>query len=328
MDRRAFVGVVAGGFIIATNIARPQPMSKVATVGILHSSPAATLSSAGIMAIRASLRDLGYAEGQTVVLEFRSPATGAEDLPEYASELVRLNADVIIAIGPAAVRASSDATSVIPIVAMDLGTDPVASGFARSLGRPGGNITGLFMDSSLAGKWLELLLVVVPKIEIISVLWDPGTGPAQLATVKAAAQGIAVQLLVLEIRNAADLDVALAAGLRGGANALIVLSSPVVGATVNSKRIAAFATSNRLPAFSPFRSFAEAGGLMSYGPSILDVYRNTSTFADKILRGAKPGDLPIERPSKYALVINLKTAEALGITIPEQVLARADEVIK
>ena len=179
------------------------------------------------------------------------------------------------------------------------------------------------MDSELAGKWLELLRAVVPKIEIVGVLWDSGTGSAQLATVKAAAQGIAVKLLVLEIRNAVDLDVALGAGLSGGANALVVLSSPVVGATVNSKRIAVFATSNRLPAISPFRSFAEAGGLMSYGPSILDVYRNTSTFADKILKGAKPSDLPIEPPNKYELVINRKTASALGLTIPQSLEGQA-----
>jgi putative tryptophan/tyrosine transport system substrate-binding protein len=275
------------------------------------------------MAIRSGLRDLGYVEGQTIVLEFRSPTTGAEQLPGYASELVRLNADVIIAIGPTAVRAARDATSVLPIVAMDLETDPVATGFARSLARPGGNITGLFMDSELAGKWLQLLRAVVPKSEIVGVLWDSGTGSAQLATVKAAAQGIAVKLLVLEIRNAVDLDVALGAGLNGGANALVMLSSPVVGAAVNSKRIAVFATSNRLPAISPFRSFTDAGGLMSYGPSILDVYRNTSTFADKILKGAKPSDLPIEPPNKYELVINRKTASALGLTIPESLEGQA-----
>jgi putative ABC transport system substrate-binding protein len=315
--------VVAGGFIVAANIACAQPMRKIATVGILHSSPAATFSSMGIMAIRNGFRDLGYVEGQTIVLEFRSPTTGAEKLPGYASELVRLDADVIIAIGPTAVRAARDATSVLPIVAMDLETDPVASGFARSLGRPGGNITGLFMDSELAGKWLELLRAVVPKIEIVGVLWDSGTGSAQLATVKAAAQGITVKLLVLETRNAVDLDVALGAGLNGGANALVVLSSPVVGAAVNSKRIAVFATSNRLPAISPFRSFTEAGGLMSYGPSILDVYRNTSTFADKILKGALPSDLPIEPPNKYELVINRKTANALGLTFPQSLEGQA-----
>jgi putative ABC transport system substrate-binding protein len=327
MDRRAFVAVVAGGFLVAANIARPQPIRKVATVGILHSSPAATFSSSGITAIRNGLRDLGYVEGQNIVLEFRSATGGPEQLPGYAAELVRLNADVIVAIGPPAVRAAKDATSVLPIVAMDLETDPVASGFARSLERPEGNITGLFMDTELVGKWLELLRAVVPEIQNVGVLWDSGTGPAQLAAVKAAAQGIAVKLQVLEIRNAVDLDATLGAGLNGDAKALMMLSSPVVGSTVNSKRIAVFAASNRLPAISPFRSFTEAGGLMSYGPSILDVYRSTSTFVDKILKGATPGDLPIERPNKSELVINMKTAKALGLTIPQTLLLRADEVI-
>jgi len=323
IDRRAFVGVVAGGVIVAANIARAQPIRKMAAVGILHSSPTATFDSAGIVAIRNGLRDLGYVEGQTIMLEFRSPATGSAQLAEYASELVRLNTDVIIAIGPTAVRAARDATSELPIVAMDLETDPVASGFARSLGRPGGNITGLFMDSELAGRWLGLLRAAVSKIEIVGLLWDPGTGSAQLAAVKATAQGMDVKLLVLETRNAADLDGALGAGLNGGANALVVLSSPVVGATANSKHIAVFTTSNRLPAISPFRSFAEAGGLMSYGPNILDVYRDTSTFADKILKGAKPSDLPIEPPSKYELLVNRKTADALGLSIPKSLEGQA-----
>jgi len=326
MDRRAFVGMVAGGFVVTACIARPQPIHKIATIGILHSSPAATFSSTGITAIRKGLRDLGYIEGQDIVLEFRSAAGGPEQLPGHAVELVGLNADVIVAIGPTAVRAARDATSVLPIVAMDLETDPVASGFARSLGQPGGNITGLFMGSELAGKSLELLRAVVPEIQNVGVLWDSGTGSAQLAAVKATAQGIAVKLQVLEIRNAADLDVALGAGMNGDAKALMILSSPLVGSTVNSKRIAVFAASNRLPAISPFRSFTEAGGLMSYGPSILDVYRNTSTFVDKILKGAKPGDLPIEQPTKFELVINLKASKALGLTIPQSLLLRADEV--
>jgi putative ABC transport system substrate-binding protein len=328
MDRRAFVGMVAGGFVVAACSTRPQPVRKIATVGILHSSPSATFSSTGITAIRNGLRDLGYVEGQNIVLEFRSASGGPEQLPGYAAELVRLNADVIVAIGPAAVRAAKDATGVLPIVAMDLETDPVTSGFARSLGRPGGNITGLFMDTGLAGKWLELLRAVVPEIQNVGVLWDLAAGSAQLAALNAAAQGSAVKLLVLEIQNAVDLDVALGAGLNGGAKALIILSSPLVGSTVNSKRIAVFAASNRLPAISPFRSFTEAGGLMSYGPSILDVYRNTSTFVDKILKGATPGDLPIEMPNKYELVINVKAAKALGLTIPQALLLRADEVMQ
>ena len=326
MDRRLFLGAIAGGFLVAARIVRAQPIRKVATVAILHLSPTATFTSQGITAIREGLRDLGYVEGQNIVLEFRSPTGGPEQLIAYAAELVRLNADVIVAIGPTAVQAATGATSVLPIVAMDLETDPVASGLAHSLVRPGGNITGLFMDTGLAGKWLELLRAAVPETQNLGVLWDSGTGPAQLTAVKSAAQGTAMKVQVLEIRNAVDLDVVLAAGLNGGAKALVILSSPLVGATANSKRIAAFAASHRLPAISPFRSFAEAGGLMSYGPRILDVYRKTSTFVDRILKGAKPGDLPIEPPGKYELVINTKAATALGLTIPPAL--RTGEVIQ
>jgi putative ABC transport system substrate-binding protein len=171
-DRRAFVGAVAGAFLVAANVARAQPVRKSAIVGILHSSPAATLTSSGITAIREGLRDHGYVEGQNIVLEFRSPTGGPEQLAAHAAELVRLNADVIIAIGPTAVRAAKDATSVLPIVAMDLETDPVASGLAASAGRPGGNITGLFMDPGLARKWLDLLRAAVPEIQTLGVLWD------------------------------------------------------------------------------------------------------------------------------------------------------------
>ncbi len=326
MDRRAFVGVVAGGLLVAVGVGRAQPTRKLATVAILHSSPAATFNSQGITAIRDGLRDLGYIESQNITLEFRSPTGGPEQLAVHAVELGRLNPDVIIAIGPAAVRAARDATSVLPIVAMDLETDPVASRLVRSLERPGGNITGMFMDTGLAQKWLALLRAAVPDIQNLGVLWDPGTGSAQLTAVKTAAQGMAIKVRVLEIRSASDLDVVLAAGFNGDATALLILSSPLVGATVNSKRIAAFAASHALPAISPFRSFAEAGGLMSLGPNILDVYRNTATFVDRILKGATPGDLPIEPPGKYEQVINLKAATALGLTIPQSL--RVGDVIQ
>jgi len=326
MDRRLFLGAIAGGFLVAERTVRAQPIRKVATVAILHSSPTATFTSQGITAIREGLRDLGYVEGQNIVLEFRSPTGEPEQLTAYAADFVRLNADVIVAIGPTAVQAATGATSVLPIVAMDLETDPVASGLVRSLVRPGGNITGLFMDTELAGKWLELLRAAVPDIQNLGVLWDPGTGSAQLTAVKTAAQGMAIKVQVLEIRNASDLDVVLAAGFNGDAKALLILSSPLVGATVNSKRIAAFAASHALPAISPFRSFAEAGGLMSLGPNILDVYRNTATFVDRILKGATPGDLPIETAGKYEQVINLKAATALGLTIPQSL--RVGDVIQ
>jgi putative ABC transport system substrate-binding protein len=227
------------------------------------------------------------------------------------------------------VRAARDATSVLPIVAIDLETDPVASGFARSLGRPGGNITGLFLDlPGLAGKWLELLRAAVPKIQNVGVLWDSGTGSAQLAAVKAAALALAVTLQVLEVRNADDIDTALGAGLNMGAKALVMLSSPLTSVRVYSNRIVEFAASNRLPAVSPFRIFAEAGGLMSYGPDQAEYYRRVAPLVDKILKGARPSDLPIELPNKFELVINMKTAKALRLTMPQSLLLRADEVIR
>ena len=320
LNRRAFLGVVGGGLLFAAKIARAQPIRTLKVIGILHSSPAATLGSAGMIAIRKGLGDLGYVEGRTIALEFRSAGAEANDLTDRAAELVRLDADVIVAIGPTAVRAAAGATSVLPIVAMDLETDPVASGFARNLRRPGGNVTGLFMDADLAGAWLALLRAVVPLVRNVGVLWDVQSGSTQLTAVQAAARRVAVDVRVLETRSAADLDGALGAGLRGGAKALIVLSSPLAGLTANSKRIAVFAATNRLPAISPFRSFTEAGGLMSYGPNILDVYANTSTFVDKILKGASPGDLPIELPN-CDLAINRDAAKALGVAIPPSLRA-------
>ena len=327
MDRRTFVGAVASGFLIAPNIARTQQVRKVAVVGILRSSPDAR--SLITRTLREGLRDLGYVEGQNFVLESRSATGGPEQLPGDAAELVRLNVDVIVAIGPAAVRAARDATSVLPIVAIDLETDPVASGFARSLGRPGGNITGLFLDlPGLAGKWLGLLREAVPKIQNVGVLWDSGTGSAQLAAVKAAALALVVTLQVLEVRNADDIDTALGAGLNMGAKALVMLSSPLTSVRVYSNRIVEFAANNRLPAISPFRIFTEAGGLMSYGPDQAEFYRRVAPLVDKILKGARPSDLPIELPNKFELVINMKTAKALRLTMPQSLLLRADEVIR
>ena len=330
MDRRTFVGAVTSGLLAARLPAVAQPLRKVAVLGILHSGPVDSFHSMGVTAIRKDLRDLGYVEGQNMVLEFRSAIGGQDRLPGHAAELVRLKVDVIVAIGATAVRAAREATSTLPIVAYDLETDPVASGFARSLARPGGNITGLFLDlPGLAGKWLELLREAVPKIQNVGVLlWDTGTGSAQLAALKDAAKGLTVNLQVMEFRNEDDLDTALSAGLNKGAKALVILTSPVSSSTVSTKRSVEFAASNRLPVISPFRSFTDAGGLMSYGPDQAELYRRVAPLVDKILKGAKPGDLPIERPNKFVLVLNMKTAKALGLTIPQSLLLRADDVIQ
>jgi putative ABC transport system substrate-binding protein len=241
--------------------------------------------------------------------------------------LVRLNATILCAFGPAAARAASAATRTIPIVALDLETDPVQAGWAQSLARPGGNITGLFLNlSTLTGKWLELLRAAIPTIRRIAVLWDSTTGSAQLAAMKVTAQGFGIDLQVVEVRNTDAVDSALRAAVTGGSKAMVMLSSPIV--RNSSKQIAEFTTTNRLPAISPFRPFTEFGGLMSYGPDLEDFFRRCATYVDKILKGAKPGDLPIEQPIKFEFVVNMKTAKALGLTIPQSLLVRADEVMQ
>ncbi len=235
--------------------------------------------------------------------------------------------DVLYATGPAAVRAAHNATRAIPIVALDLETDPVASGLVRSLGRPGGNVTGLFLDlPSLAGKWLELLGEAAPGRKRVGVLWDSTTGTAQPTAARFAAQRLGVELQILEIR-AAD-------GTRPGASwctrwekrAIMMLSSPLISG--NSKRIAEFTTQNRLPGIAPFRVFAEAGGLLSYGPDLLAFRRISATYVDKILKGAKAAELPIQQPTTFQFVVNQNTAKALGLTIPQSLLLRADVVIQ
>jgi putative ABC transport system substrate-binding protein len=240
---------------------------------------------------------------------------------------VQRNVSVLYAVGPAAVRAATQATSTVPIVAMDLESDPVASGWARSLARPGGNVTGLFLNfPELAGKWLQLLRDADPGVHAVGILWDSATGSTQLDAVKVAAQSFRMDLSVLPVRTADDFDDALRTGLKDGVKAVVVLSSPVFD--VNSARVAALTSRNRLPAISAFREFTDAGGLMAYGPDLKEFFRRSALYVAKIIEGAKPGDLPIEQPTKFQLVINLKTAKALGLTIPPSLLLRADEVIR
>jgi putative ABC transport system substrate-binding protein len=322
-DRRSFIATLASGLLAAPLAAEAQQARKVPVVGFLHSGGTDSLTQ-----LREALRDIGYIEGKNIVLERRSSRGNPEAFPALAEELVRLNVDVLYATGPPAVRAARDATSVIPIVALDLETDPVQSGLVRSLGRPGGNLTGLFLDlPSLAGKWLELLKEAVPgRRRRVGVLWDSTTGPLQLAAAKASAQRLDVEVQILKYSSANDLDEALRAGVSAGSKSIVMLSSPI--ASANSKRIADFMLRNRTPAISPFRRFASSGGLMSYGPKVIDFYRLGATYVDKILKGAKPADLPVEQPTKFELVINMKTAKALGLTIPPSLLLRADEMIQ
>jgi putative ABC transport system substrate-binding protein len=330
VDRRAFIGIVAAGLLVEAHVTSAQQPRKIPVIGILHSTPDSSASGQTVATFRRGLRDLGYVEGQDILLEYRSAAGGQEQLPVHATELVRRSVDVIYAIGPTAVQAARNATAAIPIVAIDLESDPVASGLVRSLNRPGGNLTGLFLDlPELTGKWLQLLREAVPRVKEVGVLWDAGTGSTQLAALKVAARGIAITLQVLEFRGPDDLNAALEAGLSGGVKALVVLSSPVMFSLNSTKRVGMFAMANRLPTIAPTRRIPDAGGLMSYGPDLAgDLYRRAAPFVDRILKGAKPADLPVEQPKKFELVINLSAAKALGLTVPQSLLLRADEVIQ
>jgi putative ABC transport system substrate-binding protein len=248
-------------------------------------------------------------------------------LSPLAAELIARKVDAIAAISTGAVQVVRAATATIPIVAHDLETDPVATGLVASLARPGGNITGFFFDfPEFRTKWLQLLQEAVPQLSSMAALWDPATGPYQLKAIKEAAGLLKLNLRILEVRSPADLDGAVLAAAQSKVDALLILSSPVFGA--NSKRVADLTLGHRLPAVTLFPDFARAGGLMAYGPNLLDTYRQLGGMVAKVLRGTKPADLPVELPTKFELVINVKTAKALGLEVPTSILLRADEVIE
>ena len=322
MDRRTFIGTIACGLLAVPLSGAAQQSGKVPVVGILNNSVGPR--SRSVDGTRQGLLELGYVEGQTIVFEVRFAGGKPESYPGFAADLVRRKVDVILAIGTPALRAARDATSAIPIVAFDLESDPVQAGFARSFAHPGGNITGCFLDQpGLPGKWLELIGEVVPGTRRIAVLRDPTTGPWQLAAIKAASEKLGVELQVIEVRNPGELEQALGAMLTGGARALVQLSSPLFDSPA-AKRIADFTSEHRMPAISMLRSFAEAGGLMSYGPNQREYYKRLPVYIDKILKGAKPADLPIEQPTKFDFVINLKTAKAFGLTMPQSLRVQAE----
>jgi putative tryptophan/tyrosine transport system substrate-binding protein len=272
------------------------------------------------------MKELGWIEGRTFKMELRfsDPDEGA--LRNVALELARLPVDVIVAVSSPAVQAARRATGTIPIVAIDLETDPVAKGFVASLARPGKNITGLFLDlPELNGKRLELLRELVPRLSRIAVLWDPSLDPAPLKAAEAAARTTSVVLHVASARRRADLDQALRAAQQY-AGALMVIQSPMFD--VYAKDIADLAVRYRLPSIAVFKRFAESGGLMSYGPDLEALFAQAANYVDRILKGAQAGDLPVERPARFDMVINMKTAKALGVTIPQSLLLRADRVIE
>ena len=275
---------------------------------------------------RRKLADQGWIEGQQVAFEYRRAAGDPSQLAEAAAELTRLKVDVIFADSAPSVRAAHAATSTIPIVAIDLTSDPIAAGYVESYGRPGRNITGVFLDApGFSGKWLELLKAMVPDLSRAVVLWDPSPGSAHLEAVKGLARSSGLQIQVIEVSKPDNIDRAFSA-LRGRPQALIILPSPMM--FLQSERLAKLALKHRLPATSMARLFADAGGTIAYGPELASAYERVAALVAKILAGAKPGDLPVERPSKFELVVNLKTAKALGLTIPQSILLRADEVIR
>jgi putative ABC transport system substrate-binding protein len=303
--------------------AQEQKAGKVYRIGFLR---AGQPPKPWVEGFQQGLRERGYIDGQNVVIEFRLTDGSLDQLPRLAEELVRLKVDVILASAAPSALAAMKATTSVPIVFVNV-FDPVELGLIPSLGRPGGNITGLASTSAdLAGKRLELLREVVPKLRRVAVLWDPSnpTNPIQLKGAEVAARTLGLQLQPAPVQDPSDFDAAFKAAR--GANGLLLLDSPLF--ITHRARLAGLAVTSRLPAISGLRDFVEVGGLMSYGADFPDTYRRAATYVDKILKGAKPADLPVEQPTKFELVINMKTAKSLGLTIPAAVLLRADQVIE
>jgi len=326
MDRRAFLAVVAAGGVIAMPaVARAQQAGKVHRIGFLSLQSGLTSTTD---AFPQGLGELGYVEGRNLIIEYRWAAQKEERLPELAAELVRLKVEVIVTAAAPTIEAARRATSTIPIV-MAAVADPVGSGLVTSLARPGGNVTGLTaLSTELAGKRLQLVREVVPKATRVAVLAYHGTSATRLflEQMRAAAQQMGVQLVVQEVNEAGGLPGAFTTMQRERAQALIVQVTPF--SADNAKRIVELAAQHRLPAMYDVRSFVDAGGLVSYGPSLPEMFHRAAFYVDRILKGAKPADLPIEQPTKFELVINMKAAKALALVIPPAILGRADEVIQ
>ncbi|MBI3001384.1 MAG: ABC transporter substrate-binding protein [Deltaproteobacteria bacterium] len=325
MNRKIVIWLLIAVVLSTISLAEAQQTGEVRRVGFLAgSSP--SFYSARIEAFRRGLQELGHIEGKNILIDYRF-AEGKDDrLPSLVAELVRLKVEVIVTGGRTPTRAAKEATATIPIVMTVIG-DPVGEGLVSSLARPGGNITGLTqLSPELSGKRLELLKETIPRVTRVAVLSDPTTASVTVKAVEAAAQTLAVQLQSLEVRSPKDIETAFQAASKGRADAVLVPTTAVTNA--HRKLIVDLAAKMRLPAMYGFRRFVEAGGLMSYSADDVENFRRAATYVDKILKGRKPADLPVEQPMKFEFVINLKTAKQIGLTIPPNVLARADRVIK
>src|SRR6266404_1491983 len=325
------VGVLSILFLVVlldvAVIAEAQPLTKHSRIGFLNVGTPAT-SPARQEVFRQGLRDLGYVEGKNIVIEWRYAEGKPDRLPAIAADLVRLKVDVIVTGGGISTRSAKDATVTIPIV-MTQDIDPVGNGFVASLARPGGNITGLStLAPEISGKQMELLKEIVPKFARVAVLGtttNPGTAQA-LKETELAAGAFKVQLQYLDVLGSKDIDTGFQTASKARADAVLVLISSVLN--THRAPVVNLAVKSRLPVIYPFPEFVEAGGLISYGVSFADLWRRAATYVDKILKGAKPADLPVEQPTKFELIINLKAAKQIGLTIPPNVLVRADKVIK
>jgi putative ABC transport system substrate-binding protein len=321
MRRRDFITLIGGAaaWPMATQAQQTAPRM-LPRIGFLQ-----RFRNENVVAFIQGLREAGYVDGESAQIETRIFEAALDRLPELAGELVNLRCNVIFAASRYAYEAALRATSTIPIVGIDLESDPVESGWAKSLGRPGGNLTGVFLDiPELGGKQIELLREAVPTISRLGVLWDATIGFAQFRATEAAARAAGVELHSLAIRGPENFKEVFESAARERIEGVVILSSPLI--LEQRAQIVEWATAARLPTISIVSSVS--GVLMAYGPSLPDMYKRAASYVDRLLKGAKPDDLPIERPTRFALVINLKTARALGIEVPPTLLARADEVIE
>ncbi len=326
MNRRAFICVL-GLSALAPPSAKGQQAPKVPRVGYLSSASA---GAAGQVAFRQGVRELGYIEGRDIAFEDRVAEGRYDRLPSLAAELVGLNVDVIVAASPPAIQAAKDATKTIPIVMLS-GGDPVRSGFVTSLARPGGNITGVaLLATELLAKQLDMLKQLLPAVSRVAILWDPGMESVAEGSKDSGLEGISrslrIRLQFAEVRRPTDFEGAFKAMAKGQAGAVVITGSPAF--LRERRRIVGLAAKHRLPAIYFLKEDAEAGGLMAYGPNLSDLSRRAAAYVDKILKGAKPPELPVEQPTRFALAINLRTAKALGLSIPPSLLVRADQVIE
>ena len=321
--RREFITLLGGAATAWPLAAHAQQRTgKIPRVGFLLNVPSELVDT-----LFRGLRDAGYIEGQNIFHETRFAGNMLDRIDQFATELVALPCDLIFAAGPYSIEALTKATSTIPLVAIDLESDPVANRWAASIARPGGNLTGFFLDlPELGGKQIELLKEALPSLSRVAFLWDSTVGLVQFSATEVVARTAGVETLSLPIQRREEFKAAFDHAVSQQAHAVVVLSSPLIFG--QRSHIAELAVNTRLPTISLFTLFPRSGGLMGYGPNFVDMWKRAPTYVDRILRGAKAGELPIERPSTFELVINLKTARALGLEIPPTLLARADEVIE